>query len=135
MEDKISNMRDELREKINNAETLSISNDDEYYFSVGQVVKYLIWLSNSNNKKQSLINPFISVSRDKQLKQKLNQLYRGYNFAINDNNRRFNNLYSMVKMYTPNDKVNTNMIIAGYLNSSLILEKKKIEEMSENVNE
>lgn len=135
MEDKISNMRDELREKINNAETLSISNDDEYYFSVGQVVKYLIWLSNNNNKKQSLINPFISVSRDKQLKQKLNQLYRGYNFAINDNNRRFNNLYSMVKMYTPNDKVNTNMIIAGYLNSSLILEKKKIEEMSENVNE
>ena len=135
MEDKIYNMRAELREKINNAETLSITSDDEYYFAVGQAVKYLIWLSNSNNKKQSLINPFISVSRDKQLKQKLNQLYRGYNFAINDNNRRFNNLYSMIKIYTPDSKVNTDMIIAGYLNSSLILEKKKLEEMIINEHE
>ena len=128
MAQELQEMRDALRVKINARETGCIESDNEYYFGIGQVVSYLVWLNNSNNKKQDLLNPFIKVSTDKMLRAKLNQLYRGYNFAINNNNLRFNNLFSMLKLYTPTTKVNHDMIIAGYLHDSLILEKKNKDE-------
>ena len=125
MADTINQVRSDIREKINALETSSISSDKEYYFAVGQLINYLLSMSKSKNKPQSLVNPFINSKNNELIKEKLLALYKKYNYAIEKPSKRFNNLYSMVLGYEPRGKIDQNMIIAGYLNTSLIYEKNK----------
>lgn len=135
MGDFIKPINDRLREKINIKEKdirehgvaqAVIESDEEYYFAVGQFISYLFSLSNANTKKQSLVNPFLNCKSDERLKQLLERLYKKYNHAIEGNYGRASSLNRMIVGYTPNkDKVKTDILIAGYLYSSLIYEKNK----------
>jgi CRISPR-associated protein Csh1 len=129
MADKLNEIRSDLREKINFSETKYISSDEEYYFAVGQLINYLLSKSKGKNKPQSLVNPFINAKNNLFIKEKLLALYKKYNYdiEIKSKAKRFNNLYTMVLGYEALSEVNQNMIIAGYLNSSLIYEKSEEE--------
>ena len=121
--DILTDIRTSLREKINLNETTSLVNDDEYYFAVGQLVSYFLSLSKAGKKNLSLVNPFINASNNEVVKMKLKQLFKKYNYAISDNSKRIKNMYTMVSGYQTTSKVNQDLIIAGYLSSSLIYEK------------
>lgn len=125
MADTINQIRSDIREKINDSDTKFISSDKEYYFAVGQLVNYFLSRSKGKNKPQSLVNPFINSKNNKLIKEKLLALYKKYNYDIETQSKRFNNLYSMVLGYETNSDVDQNMIIAGYLNTSLIYEKNE----------
>ncbi|MDU3523758.1 MULTISPECIES: type I-B CRISPR-associated protein Cas8b/Csh1 [Clostridium] len=129
MADKLNEIRRDLREKINFSETKYISSDEEYYFAVGQLINYLLSKSKGKNKPQSLVNPFINAKNNLFIKEKLLALYKKYNYdiEIKSKAKRFNNLYTMILGYEPLSEVNQNMIIAGYLNSSLMYEKSEEE--------
>lgn len=135
MGDFINPINDKLRQKINikekdireNRVTQGvIESDEEYYFAVGQFISYLFSLSKANTKKQSLINPFLNCKSDKRLKELLERLYKKYNHAIEGNYGRASSLNRMIIGYIPNEsKVKTDILIAGYLYSSLIYEDSK----------
>lgn len=125
MGDRIKDIKAVLREKINQKDTATIECDEEYYFAIGQLVSYFISLNKSQKKMHSLANPFFNGKNDAIIKKKLNQFFMKYNYQIESNNRRFNNLYGMILAYEPENKVNQDMIMAGYLNSNLIYEKKE----------
>lgn len=131
MADTLLKIKNDLREKINSKNTEKISSDKEYYFAVGQLVDYLISKNKSKNKKQSLVNPFINSKSNKVIKDKLLNLYKKYNYDIEVNLKKFRNLYSMVLAYEAEGNIDQNMIIAGYLNSNLIYEKKEEENKNE----
>lgn len=135
MADFLNEVKTNLREKLNckNDKKLNkIESDMEYYFAVGQEAYYLLSLSKSNNKNQSLINPFLNAKGDDILKDKLKKLYIKYNYAIGFNQGKASKLYSMILGYKPEDKVNQDMIIAGFLNNNLMYEKKEDNEEGEN---
>ncbi len=135
MGDFIKPINDKLRQKINikekdireNRVTQGvIESDEEYYFAVGQFISYLFSLSKANTKKQSLINPFLNCKSDKRLKELLERLYKKYNHAIEGNYGRASSLNRMIIGYIPNEsKVKNDILIAGYLYSSLIYEDSK----------
>ena len=118
-------MQEKLRNKINADSTGKFESDDEYYFAVGQLVNYFLSLSKGKSKPQSLANPFINAKNDLIIKEKLRALYMKYNYTIEKNSKRFNNLYGMILAYEPDDKVNQDMILAGYLRSNLVYEKHR----------
>lgn len=122
MADTISGIKNDLRSKINNPVTASIDNDNEYFFAVGQLVNYLLSKNKGRKKVQSLANPFINGKNNEVIKEKLRNIYKRYNYDIDANGRRFKNMYAMILGYEPESKVNQDMIIAGYLHSSLIYE-------------
>lgn len=125
MSDVLVDIKNKLREKINinfKQPTFSIETDDEYYFAVGQLSSYFISLSKSKVKPHSLANPIFNSKTDKKIKEELKKLFKKYNYAILGN-KRFNNLYSMISSYIPEEKVNDDLIIAGYLHSNLIYEE------------
>ena len=93
---------------------------------------YLLSLSKSNNKNQSLINPILNAKGDDILKDKLMKLYKKYNYTMGFSHGRASKLYSMIWGYKPENKVNQDMIIAGFLNNNLIYEKKEDNEEGEN---
>ena len=79
----------------------------------------------------SLINPILNCKTDEKLKLQLRTLFIKYNYDIAKASKRFNNLSVMVFGYEPECKVNDNMLVAGYLYSSLIYEKNKEGEVTD----
>lgn len=133
MADFLNEVRSSLKEKINSKDSKDdslnkIESDMEYYFAIGQEVYYLLSLSKSGNKNQSLANPFINAKNDDILKEKLRHLYKKYNYSIEYNNMKSSKLYSLILGYKPEGNVNQDMIIAGFLSKSLIYEKKEERE-------
>lgn len=129
MADVLLDVKASLRDKISQEKTASIDNNKEYYFAVGQVANYLISLSKAAKKTHSLANPIINAKSDERIKVELKKLFMKYNYAIDRKiSRRFDNLMYMVSAYIPEGKVNDDLIIAGYLHSSLIYEKSSKEE-------
>ncbi|WP_148552150.1 type I-B CRISPR-associated protein Cas8b/Csh1 [Paraclostridium bifermentans] len=127
MGDIVLELKNNLRTKINCADTNSFESDEEYYFSVGQFVNYLLSKSKGKKRLHSLANPFINAKNNEVIKEKLRNLYKRYNYDIDMYGRRVNNLYAMIVSYEPQGKVNQDMIIAGYLHSNLIYESNKEE--------
>ncbi|SHK79550.1 CRISPR-associated protein Csh1 [Clostridium cavendishii DSM 21758] len=123
MGDILKGLTSKLREKINSTNTLSIECDEEYYFAVGQLVSYYISRNKSEKKMHSLLNPILNCKSDERLKVELLKLFKKYNYDIKKESKRFNNLQAMVSGYVPQGKVKEDILIAGYLNSSLIYEK------------
>ena len=124
-------IRETLRIKINQKEAESIDSDEEYFYAVGQIVRYFISLNKSKEKMHSLANPFFHVKNDKILKEKLRQFFMKYNYQLSVNGKRFNQLYSMICTYQPDGEMDHDIVIAGYLSSSLIYESDKEEEKNE----
>lgn len=59
MADKYHDIRNVLREKINQQQDCEIESDMEYFYAVGQLVDYFISLSKTQNRVHSLGNPFL----------------------------------------------------------------------------
>lgn len=122
-------IRNVLREKINEQQDCKIESDTEYFYAVGQLVDYFISLSKTQNKVHSLGNPFFNAASDEVIKRKLHQYFMKYNYLIKRAGHRFNRLYAMVLDYVPERKVSPEDIVAGYINDNLIYEKKEKEEV------
>lgn len=128
MADIIHDIKDSLRVKINSNVTDKLDNDDEYYFAVGQLVNYLLSKNKGKKKLHSLANPFINGKNNNEIKEKLRKLYAKYSYDLDMNGKRFNNLYAMIIGYLPEDKVNQDLIVGGYLSNNLIYESNKGEQ-------
>lgn len=128
MADFVYELKNNLREKINEGDTDFFISDKQYYFAVGQFVNYLLSKSKSKNKPHSLANPFINAKNNDVIKEKLRNLYKKYNYDIDMYGKRVKNLYAMIVSYEPQEKVDQDMIIAGYLHSNLIYESTKKED-------
>ena len=118
-------IRNELRKKIQSKEAEKIESDEEYFYAVGQLVNYFISLSKTKDKKHSLANPFFNIKNDQVLKEKLKQYFMKYNYLINFTGTRFNRLYAMIYNYRVIKTVDQSAMIAGYINSNLLYEKKE----------
>ena len=128
MADKYHDIRNALREKINQRQDCEIKSDMEYFYAVGQLVDYFISLSRTQNRVHSLGNPFFNATSDDVIKRRLHQYFMKYNYLIKRAGQRFNRLYAMVSGYLPDGKVNQEDIVAGYISGNLIYEKKEQEE-------
>ena len=129
-EDISKSLRQKMNEGSENAEW-KIESDREYFFAVGQLIRYLLSLSKANDKMHSLANPFFNMKDQKQLKNKLQQMFKKYNYAIKLGSKRFDRLYAMVWKYELENVMDGNEIVAGYLSSSLIYEKSKEDTKNE----
>lgn len=127
MGDIIQELKNNLRVKINSANTDTFVSDKEYYFAVGQFVNYLLSKSKGKNKSHSLANPFINARNNTVIKEKLRNLYKRYNYDIDMYGKRIKNIYAMIVSYEPEGNVDQDMIIAGYLHSNLIYESDNKE--------
>lgn len=71
MEDRYGNVRDKLREKINNDGEFKIDDDVEYYYAIGQLTNYFISLSKASSKKHSDANSILRLSSDQKIRTRL----------------------------------------------------------------
>lgn len=125
MAETISGVREALKRKITARETIPLENDAEYFYAVGQMAAFLISLNRSKDRNQSLLNPFLNAKSDEMIKTRILQLYKKYNYAISDYDRRAKNLLALVEGYVPDGKINQEEIILGYACNNLIYMKEE----------
>lgn len=122
MADIATKIRTSVKEKIMSNEDLIMPSDDkEYYYAVGQLLSYFIFKSRAGKRMQSMINPVLNAKRDNIIKMRLFQLYKKYNYDISINNYNMKKLYAMILGYKPQNKVNQEMILFGYLDENILL--------------
>lgn len=122
MADIATKIRTSVKEKIMSKEDLIMPSDDkEYYYAVGQLLSYFIFKSRAGKRMQSMINPVLNAKRDNIIKMRLFQLYKKYNYDISINNYNMKKLYAMIVGYKPQNKVNQEMILFGYLDENILL--------------
>lgn len=123
-------IRESIKERVTSKEEVKMPiNDKEYYYAVGQLAAYFISLSKAGKKSQSMINLVINISDDRVLKERLIQLYKKYNYAVDHYNVRFKNLFAMILGYKPDAQTDRQtkdeMILFGYMDSNSIYTKKE----------
>lgn len=122
MADIATKIRTSVKEKIMFKEDLIMPSDDkEYYYAVGQLLSYFIFKSRAGKRMQSMINPVLNAKRDNIIKMRLFQLYKKYNYDISIHNYNMKKLYAMIVGYKPQNKVNQEMILFGYLDENILL--------------
>ncbi|MCI9370494.1 MAG: type I-B CRISPR-associated protein Cas8b/Csh1 [Lachnospiraceae bacterium] len=130
-------IRNTLREHINMAGNIDweFSSDDEFAYAVGQAVSYLLMLSKKKEKDESCINPFLVAKNAELIKDKLMHLYKKYNYnVIHNTESRFGKMAAAIMEHKPKE-INSEMIMAGFVSSPLIYEKKNNkDENNENDN-
>lgn len=129
MADIATKLRMSVKEKVmSKDEAVIVSNNEEYYYAIGQLMAYFISLSKASKKAQSLINPVLNAQNDTVIKTRLLQLYKKYNYNILTKNSRVKNLYAMILGYRPEGKVNQEMILFGYMDNNVIYTKSEEKE-------
>lgn len=118
-------LREKLKEKLVSDESVAIENDIEYYYAVGQLARYYIYLNRGSKKNESLINPILNAKSSESIKDKLLQYYKKYNYDIILGSKRADILYKMVLGYETDGKVKQDMICMGFVDNNLVLEKKE----------
>lgn len=125
MSNKYKEIRNNIRNKINQSADVEIKSDEEYFYAVGQLVNYFISLSKTKDKNHSLANPFFNATSNEFIQRKMKQYFMKYNYVISKYNERFNKLYYMILDYELEGKIKQEDIIAGYISDCLIYESKK----------
>lgn len=121
----ISELQNGVKKKVFADKVVPLENDKEYYYAVGQLAAYLISLSKAKDKNHSLLNPFMNAKSDENIKRRLLQIYKKYNYNIPDNYKRVKNLLAMVEGYVPDGEVDQEAIVLGYACDNLIYTKEE----------
>ena len=121
-------VRGSLRKKINAEKQLSIENDEEYSFAVGQAISYLQDRSKAKNNMQDMINQFLFIKNDNVLKTRLRQLYQRYSYDLKKGRNRYSILIAMIMEYDKTKKIDHDKLIAGYLGENLVYDKRGNED-------
>jgi CRISPR-associated protein Csh1 len=139
MENNINSIREKLSEKIASKDISLVENDKEYYYAVGQISMYLIKLKSTNRICHSELNAILKCKTDVKLKEELIRTYKKYNFKIFTNYIKFQKLYSMVLGYNPTSKIDTQVLLFGALQDSILFnnevdKNEEIKTIEESVN-
>lgn len=108
--------------------------DKEFFFTCGQLTRYLLSLSEAAEPKHSFVESYIKAKDSSVLKRKIKELYVTYGHAISLKSIRFDNLMSMVVGYETDAvlKDYDDYFLAGFLSKNLIYEKKQEDDKNEN---
>ncbi|WP_195270589.1 type I-B CRISPR-associated protein Cas8b/Csh1 [Eubacterium sp. 1001713B170207_170306_E7] len=128
MEQPYEKIFERLSEMINSEGENKIEDDAMYYYAAGQIAQFLLSLNQSSKPTPALVNPVINARTAQQLQVVLERLYKKYNYAIKYP-QRISRLYAMFLLHIPESKkIDSQLLIAGYLDRSLVYEKKNKKE-------
>ena len=126
----------EIKEKFRNMFETGVGeleNDEEYFFALGQLAKFLISRNKITVKTHELVIRIIENRDIEGLKREIYKLFRKYAYDIGFYSTKFNTLYERVLGYkAESEEINMDRLLGGYLSDSLIYEKSPREENETN---
>lgn len=126
MEELMRTVQDNFKKHIDSKEEWNF-NDTEYYYAVGQLISYFLSKSKAAKKPFSMANQFLNADSDALIKDKVCQMFKRYNHAIDlEKDSRAKNVINHVLMYQPEGKkVMQRELIAGLTAENAFYVKKE----------
>ena len=128
MGSKILPLQEKLKSILNNSD-VHIETDEEFAFSAGQLVYYLIYQSETANKTHSLMEPYISKSNPQLFKAAIAKGIDRYKHKLPFGTKKFQKLASEVLGWDTETEIKDllPLFLAGYFFNSLLFESTKNE--------
>ena len=124
MQNTMNNMLDNLREKLAYEDSTPTSeNMEEYCFAVGQLTRYLVSKSKAKNKTFKLAEPILSCTKKQKLDNVLKNMIMKYSHSLSFNKKLTNLIALTTTVNFENEKINKDMLLAGFVANNLIYEK------------
>ena len=137
MEERMNQVRKELKQHLTTKEEWDFSSKDEFCYAAGQMAAYLLDLSQGNSKPvfvASVVFWKVKTS-DILVKSRLYDLFRKYNYKVERFDPKYGKAVQLIgHIMGVTDKfvIHQEMVVAGFMDSSLIYEKSEKAVAQEN---
>ena len=128
MEERMNQVRKELKQHLTTKEEWDFSSKDEFCYAAGQMAAYLLDLSQGNSKPCSWLNSILEVKTSDIVKSRLYDLFRKYNYKVERFDPKYGKAVQLIgHIMGVTDKfvIHQEMVVAGFMDSSLIYEKSE----------
>lgn len=128
--DKIKDVVEKLKIKLEKEDLVVCENDEEFYFTAGQLAYYMLSQSESHDKSFGIFEPMLNCKNSRQLKRRLEESFSLYKHALSSGNIKFKNALAMIMGYEAKARIEgeaKDMLLAGILANNIFYIKKDEE--------
>ncbi|MFP4529043.1 MAG: hypothetical protein ACLFQX_10855 [Candidatus Kapaibacterium sp.] len=108
----------------------TLTNDDDFAYAAGQLIRYLLAQSESDKMTHAAIEPFLNVSDANYFKKRLTSTFEHYKHKFSFYSKRFDRAFSQVILYdsdTLDIKAKLPVLLGGYFDKNLFFKKSDKE--------
>ncbi len=102
MGDRLRSLAEGLKDKLSVAKTdenMVCENDQEFYYYAGQIVRYLVSVSQAQNRTYAIIDQVTDAKDIDRFKQEIVKLHKKYSYLLSLESDRYNRILAAVMAY------------------------------------
>ena len=122
--EEIMNVKEVFLNHTLSEEDWEFSNDEEYFFAVGQILAYINYMRNSKAKSLNFIKQLTFVKNIDVLKEKIKKIVISYSHIFETKNKKINRTVSNISLYQPKE-IRIDILLAGFTADIIFFKKRE----------
>ena len=122
--EEIMNVKEVFLNHTLSEEDWEFSNDEEYFFAVGQILAYINYMRNSKAKSLNFIKQLTFVKNIDVLKEKIKKIIISYSHIFETKNKKINRTISNISLYQPKE-IRIDILLAGFTADIIFFKKRE----------
>lgn len=122
--EEIMNVKEVFLNHTLSEEDWEFSNDEEYFFAIGQILAYINYMRNSKAKSLNFIKQLTFVKNIDVLKEKIKKIVISYSHIFETKNKKINRTISNISLYQPKE-IRIDILLAGFTTDIIFFKKRE----------
>ena len=122
--EEIMNVKEVFLNHTLSEEDWEFSNDEEYFFAIGQILAYINYMRNSKAKSLNFIKQLTFVKNIDVLKEKIKKIVISYSHIFETKNKKINRTISNISLYQPKE-IRIDILLAGFTADIVFFKKRE----------
>lgn len=122
--EEIMNVKEVFLNHTLSEEDWEFSNDEEYFFAIGQILAYINYMRNSKAKSLNFIKQLTFVKNIDVLKEKIKKIVISYSHIFETKNKKINRTVSNISLYQPKE-IRIDILLAGFTADIIFFKKRE----------
>ena len=122
--EEIMNVKEVFLNHTLSEEDWEFSNDEEYFFAVGQILAYITYMRNSKAKSLNFINQLTFVKNIDVLQEKIKKIVISYSHIFETKNKKINRTISNISLYQSKE-IRIDILLAGFTADIIFFKKRE----------
>ena len=122
--EEIMNVKEVFLNHTLSEEDWEFSNDEEYFFAVGQILAYINYMRNSKAKSLNFIKQLTFAKNIDVLKEKIKKIVISYSHIFETKNKKINRTISNISLYQPKE-IRIDILLAGFTADIIFFKKRE----------
>ena len=122
--EEIMNVKEVFLNHTLSEEDWEFSNDEEYFFAIGQILAYINYMRNSKAKSLNFIKQLTFIKNPTILKEKIKKIVISYSHIFETKNKKINRTISNISLYQPKE-IRIDILLAGFTADIIFFKKRE----------